>query len=195
MKGAIGSHLFESCSGGVHGLPSGGEGAGGQHLDLLGMMDFGACVDHLLSSFLELLSELSELKDFTFNERVSQSSNCVVDELLIQLPVLEDALPKGIERGLGTISRSGSQLDSEVRVSLPHSEESSGACVVQNESHVLGFAAIVIGVCYDLFPFLLIYFLFCLSLCAAPCLALFAFLCACLIAYLCVVLGHILHDT
>ena len=49
--------------------------------------------------------------------------------------------------------------------------------------------------CYDLFPFLLIYFLFCLSLCAAPCLALFAFLCACFIAYLCVVLGHILHDT
>ena len=32
--------------------------------------------------------------------------------------------------------------------------------------------------CYDLFPFLLIYFLFCLSLCAAPCLVLFAFLCA-----------------
>ena len=27
--------------------------------------------------------------------------------------------------------------------------------------------------CYDLFPFLLTYFLFCLSLCAAPCLALF----------------------
>ena len=50
-------------------------------------------------------------------------------------------------------------------------------------------------ICYDLFPFLLIYFLFCLSLCAAPCLALFAFLCACFIAYLCVVLGHILHDT
>ena len=49
--------------------------------------------------------------------------------------------------------------------------------------------------CYDLFPFLLIYFLFCLSLCTVPCLALFAFLCACFIAYLCVVLGHILHDT
>ena len=49
--------------------------------------------------------------------------------------------------------------------------------------------------CYDLSLFLLIHFLFCLSLCAAPCLALFAFLCACFIAYLCVVLGHILHDT
>ena len=49
--------------------------------------------------------------------------------------------------------------------------------------------------CYDLSLFLLIYLLFCLSLCAAPCLALFAFLCACFIAYLCVVLGHILHDT
>ena len=49
--------------------------------------------------------------------------------------------------------------------------------------------------CYDLFPFLLIYFLFCLSLCATPCLALFTFLCACFIAYLCMVLGHILHDT
>ena len=32
-----------------------------------------------------------------------------------------------------------------------------------------------VGVCYDLFPFLLIYFLFCLSLCAAPCLALLVF--------------------
>ena len=49
--------------------------------------------------------------------------------------------------------------------------------------------------CYDLFPFLLIYLLFCLSLCTAPCLAFFAFLCTCFIAYLCVVLGHILHDT
>ena len=49
--------------------------------------------------------------------------------------------------------------------------------------------------CYDLSLFLLIYFLFCLSRCAAPCLALFAFLCACFIAYLCVVLSHILHDT
>ena len=55
--------------------------------------------------------------------------------------------------------------------------------------------AFLIPLCYDLFPFLLIYFLFCLSLCAVPCLALFAFLCACFIAYLCVVLNHILHDT
>ena len=54
---------------------------------------------------------------------------------------------------------------------------------------------ISVGICYDLSLFLLIYFLFCLSLCAAPCLALFAFLCTCFIAYLCVVLGHILHDT
>ena len=53
----------------------------------------------------------------------------------------------------------------------------------------------VMTLCYDLSLFLLIYFLFCLSLCAAPYLALFAFLCTCLIAYLCVVLGHILHDT
>ena len=54
---------------------------------------------------------------------------------------------------------------------------------------------LIVGVCYDLSLFLLIYFLFCLSLCAAPCLALFAFLCACFIAYRCVVLDHILHDT
>ena len=46
--------------------------------------------------------------------------------------------------------------------------------------------------CYDLSLFLLIYLLFCLSLCTAPCLALFAFLCACFIAYLCVVLDHII---
>ena len=56
-------------------------------------------------------------------------------------------------------------------------------------------ATVTVDECYDLFPFLLIYFLFCLSLCAVPCLAPFAFLCACFIAYLCVVLGHILHDT
>ena len=47
--------------------------------------------------------------------------------------------------------------------------------------------------CYNLSLFLLIYSLFCLSLCAMPYLALFAFLCTCLITYLCVVLGHILH--
>ena len=52
---------------------------------------------------------------------------------------------------------------------------------------------VLLNSCYDLFFFLLIYFLFCLSLCTTPCLALFAFLCACLIAYLCMVIGHILH--
>ena len=69
--------------------------------------------------------------------------------------------------------------------------------VVTGENpHLLRFYIADMGPdCYDLFPFLLIYFLFCLSLCTAPCLALFAFLCACIIAYLCVVLGHILHDT
>ena len=48
-------------------------------------------------------------------------------------------------------------------------------------------------ICYNLSLFLLIYFLFCLSLCTMPCLVLFVFLCTCLIAYLCMVLDHILY--
>jgi hypothetical protein len=56
------------------------EGAGGQHLNLLGMADFSARVDHFLLGLEELLGEVSELKDFSFNEWVSQSLYCSIDE-------------------------------------------------------------------------------------------------------------------
>ena len=62
---------------------------------MLCVMDFGACIYDFLSSFEEFLGELSELKDFSFNERVTQSSYSTVDELLVRLSVLEYALSKG----------------------------------------------------------------------------------------------------
>ena len=89
MEGAIGSRLLKAFGRGVHGLSGGGEGTCSQRLDMLGVANFGTCVDHFLASFEELLSELSELKHFSFNERVPQSSYSAVDELLIRLTVFE----------------------------------------------------------------------------------------------------------
>ena len=148
MEGAIGSCLFESCGRGVHSLLGGSEGTGGQHLDLLGVADLGVCVDHLLPGFQEVLSELSELKDFSFDEQVPQSLNCVINELLVWLSMFEDVLTKGMERGLSAISRSSLQFDGEDGMSLSHGEESPGARIVQYELHIFGFALIVISVAY-----------------------------------------------
>ena len=125
------------------------EGASSQHLDLLSMTGFSAGIDHFLLSFKELLGEVSELKDFSFNERVSQSLYSMVDKLLVRLPILKDSLPKGMEWGLSAISRLSSQLDRKNRMSLFHGEKGSGVCIVEHESHVLGLAAIVIGVMYE----------------------------------------------
>ena len=129
-------------------MSSSGEGAGGQHLNLLGVADFGVGVDHFLLGFEELLSELSELKDFSFNERVPQSSYCSVDELLVWLSVLKNALTKRVKWRLSAISRLSSQFDGKDGMSLSHSEEGSGTRVVQYKLHVLGLAAIVIGIAY-----------------------------------------------
>ena len=148
MEGAVGSRLFEACDGGVHCLLSGGEGASGQHLDSLGLTDFGAGIDHLLSSFEEFSSELSKVEDFPFNKWVPQSSYGPVNELLIWLSVLEDSLMKGMKWGLGAIAGSSSQWDGKDRVPLSHSEEGSGVGVIQYESHILGFATIVVSVTY-----------------------------------------------
>ena len=52
MKRPIGSRLFEPCGGGVDSLTCGGKGAGGQHFDLLGMVNLGTCFDHFLSHVL-----------------------------------------------------------------------------------------------------------------------------------------------
>jgi hypothetical protein len=52
-------------------LSGGGKGACSQRLDVLGVADFGVGVDYFLSSFKKFLSELSELKDFSFDKWVS----------------------------------------------------------------------------------------------------------------------------
>ena len=70
MEGTIGPGLLESLGGGVHSLSGGGEGACGQRLDVLSMVNFGACIDDFLSSFEQFLSKLSELANFSFDERI-----------------------------------------------------------------------------------------------------------------------------
>ena len=107
MKGVISSRLFESLHRGIHGLTSSGKGAGGQHLDLLGVTDFGPGIDHFLSRCGKFLSEVSKLKDFSFNKRIPQPLHRSVDESLVRLSMFEDALTKGMEWGLGTVARSG----------------------------------------------------------------------------------------
>ena len=82
------------------------EGASGQHLDLLGVTDFSMSIDHFLLGFEELLGEVTELKDFSFDKRVSQSLYRMVDELLVRLSIFEEMLTKGMERRLGAVSRS-----------------------------------------------------------------------------------------
>ena len=71
MKNAISPGSFEPFSRGIHGLSGSGEGARSQRLDMLRVTDFGTSVDNFLSGFEELLGKLSELKDFSFNERVA----------------------------------------------------------------------------------------------------------------------------
>ena len=61
MEGAIGSGLLETLDRGVHGLSGGGEGAAGQHLDLLRVSDLGASFDNFPSGFEEFLGKVSEL--------------------------------------------------------------------------------------------------------------------------------------
>ena len=61
MEGTVGSGLFEVFDRGVHGLSGGGEGAGGQHLNLLRMSDFGVGIDDFLSGLLKLSGEVLEL--------------------------------------------------------------------------------------------------------------------------------------
>jgi hypothetical protein len=104
VEGAVGPGLFESIGGGVDGLSSGGEGARSQHLDMLGMADFGASIDDFLSSLEKFLGELSKLKNFSFDERIPKPTYSVVDELLIRLPVFKQALSEWGKRRLGTVA-------------------------------------------------------------------------------------------
>ena len=70
----------------------------------------------------------------------------LVDDRLIRLSVLKDALSKGVEGRLRTVARSCVQFDREHRVSFAHGEMGSGASVVEYEAHVFGFALVVVGV-------------------------------------------------
>ena len=146
MKGVVSSGLFEAVGRGVHGLTSGGEGAGSQHLDLLHVSDLGAGIDDFLSGLLEFSSEGSKLKNFAFDERVPQLLHGSVDDELVGLPGLEDALSKGIEGGVRTITRSRPQLDCEYWMSFAHGEVGAWTSVVEYESHVFGPAPVVVGV-------------------------------------------------
>ena len=71
---------------------------------MLRVADFGACIDNFLSSFKKFSSKLSELKDFSFDERVAQSSYGMVDKLLVRLSVFKYALMERGERRLGTVA-------------------------------------------------------------------------------------------
>ena len=72
--------------------------------------------------------------------------------MLVRLSVLEDALAKWVERGLGSIAGLSSQFDHEDWVSSSHGEEGSWTRVVEYEVNVLGLAFIIICVadgCHD----------------------------------------------
>ena len=146
MEGSIGSRLFETVGGGIHGLSSGGEGASGQHFHLLGVSDFGVGVNDFSSGILELLGEGSKLKNLAFDKGISQLLYGSVDDELVGLSGLKDALPKRMEGGLRTITRSCSQLDREHRMSFTHGEVGAWAAIVEYESDVFGFTLVVIGV-------------------------------------------------
>ena len=70
MEGAISSRLLESFGRGVYSLVCGGKGACSQRFDVLGMAYLRTGVDYFLSGFEELLGELSELENLSFDEWV-----------------------------------------------------------------------------------------------------------------------------
>jgi hypothetical protein len=61
MEDAVGPRLFKAFNRGIHRLSGSGEGARGQHFDLLCVSNFVMRLDNFLTGFLELLSEVSEL--------------------------------------------------------------------------------------------------------------------------------------
>ena len=146
MKELIGFRLFDSVGGGIHCLPSSGEGTGGQYFHSLGVPHFSASVDDFLLSLLKLAGEGSKLKDFAFDEGIPQLLHGSVDDGLIGLARLKDALPKGVERGVCAIARPCPQFDCKDWVSFTHGEVGVWAGVVEYELYVFGFALVVVGV-------------------------------------------------
>ena len=94
MEDAISPGLLEPFGGRIDSLSGRCKGTRGQRLDVLGVADFSTSVDDFLSSLAKFLSELSKLKNFSFDERISEPVYGAVDELLVWLPVLEQALSK-----------------------------------------------------------------------------------------------------
>ena len=68
----------------------------------------------------------------------------LINEMLVWLSVLEEALAKGVEWGLGPVAGSCSQFNCENRVSPSHSEEGPWARVVEYETDIFGLALVVI---------------------------------------------------
>ena len=130
MEGVIGSSLFEAIGRGIHGLSGSGEGTGGQHLHLLGVSDFGVGVDDLLLGLLKFLGEGSKLKNFSFDKGIPQLLHGSVDDDLVWLSGFENALSKGVERRVRTVTRSCPQLDCEHRVSFTHGKVGARASIV-----------------------------------------------------------------
>ena len=71
MEDAICSGLLEVISGCIHHLSGRGEGTSGEYLDVLCVSDAGTSIDDLLSGFLEVLRESSELLYFSFDKGVA----------------------------------------------------------------------------------------------------------------------------
>ena len=142
----VGSGLFEAFDGGVHGLAGHGEGAGSQHFNLLRVLDFGASVDDFLSGLLKLLGEVLELQHLSFDEGVPQLLYGSVDDELVRLSELEDALSKGMKGGLRTLTRSCAQFNHEYWVSFTHGEVGARAGVVEYKAYVFGLALVVVSV-------------------------------------------------
>ena len=115
---------------------------------MLRVTDFGASVDDFLSGFKEFLGKLSELKDFSFDKRVAQSSYGTVDELLVRLSVLEYALTERGEQRLGAVAGSCSQLNCEDGMPFSHGGQGPRVHVVHHELDIFGFAAVVVGISY-----------------------------------------------
>ena len=106
MEGAIGSGLLETFDRSVHCLTGGGESAGGQHLDLLGVSDFSASIDNLLLSLLKFLSEVSKLQHLALDKGIPQLLYGSINDELVGLSRLEDALSKRVEWGLCAVAGS-----------------------------------------------------------------------------------------
>ena len=146
MEDAVRSSLFEAIRRCIHRLSGRGEGAGGEHLDLLHVSDASAGVDDFLSGFLEILRKSSKLLYFSFDEGVAQLLHGAVDDELVGLSRLKDLLVKRVKGGLGTVTRSCAKFDCEHRVSFSHGKVRTGTDVVEYEVYVFGLALVVVRI-------------------------------------------------